>query len=218
MSGSKLIYLARRNPRLSREQFMRRWRQHAAFSMGLARWSAIQRCAYCDVLPPSLGIPWAVEGYDGVADIWFRGDATPADPEDRARLSADEIETFSDYVSAFALHTREVIVKPGGGTVKATLFVRNTASGGPGGFAARWARHADRVLSLPRADLVAATRGTPRTGRGNGAMRSCLLTAWPSTGSRPSRESASSLPTRRCGRCTPAASSDTARTARTCSW
>ena len=133
---------------------MRRWRQHAAFSMGLARWSAIQRCAYCDVLPPSLGIPWAVEGYDGVADIWFRGDATPADPEDRARLSADEIETFSDYVSAFALHTREVIVKPGGGTVKATLFVRNTASGDPGGFAARWARHADRVLSLPRADLV----------------------------------------------------------------
>jgi hypothetical protein len=166
VSGSKLIYLARRNPRLSREQFMRRWRQHAAFSMGLARWSAIQRCAYCDVLPPSPGIPWAVEGYDGIADIWFRGDAAPADPEDRARLSADEIETFSDYVSAFALHTREVIVKPGGGTVKATLFVRNTEPGGPGGFAARWARHADRALSLPRADLVRGyTRNTAdRTG------------------------------------------------------
>lgn len=108
VTDAKLIYLPKRNPRLTREQFVRRWRQHAAFAMGLARWSSIQRCAYWNVLPPIPGVACPAADYDGVAMSWFR-DSNGASSEHRARLRADRLETFSDYVEMFSLDL------PGGG-------------------------------------------------------------------------------------------------------
>jgi len=122
----KLIYLARRNPRLTREQFMGRWRQHCALAMSLPRWEAIEHCAYCDVLPPIRGLEFASWKYDGIGVIRFR-DGSPASPEDLARLKADEMETFSAHVDSFSLLVEENVVKAGSGTVKATAFFRRAS-------------------------------------------------------------------------------------------
>lgn len=155
MASGKLIYLAKRNPSLTREEFVRRWRQHGAFAMQLERWSSIDRCAYCDVLPPLPGIAEASDDYDGVATIWFR-DSTPASPGDRDRLRADELETFSDYVDTFRLDVREEVVRAGRGLVKATIFITDSAPQDRESFDTRWIRHADNVLHRPEADSIRA--------------------------------------------------------------
>ena len=76
----KLAYLAQRNPALSREQFIRRWRQHGALAMGLARWDSIGRYAQCDCLPVPAGLTRASQEYDGIGIVWF----TEANPGSRA--------------------------------------------------------------------------------------------------------------------------------------
>jgi hypothetical protein len=77
----KLIYLARRNPGLTRAGFTARWRQHGALGMSMPRWINIRRYVHCDVQQP--GVPGIDETYDGVGLIWHRS------PEARARHRAD---------------------------------------------------------------------------------------------------------------------------------
>lgn len=45
----KLIYLARRNPVLTREGFTAKWRQHGALGMSMPQWGNIRRYVHCDV-------------------------------------------------------------------------------------------------------------------------------------------------------------------------
>jgi len=118
----KLAYLARRNPALSREQFIRRWRQHGALAMGLARWNSVGRYAQCDCLPVPVGLSRASQQYDGVGVVWFR-DGKPSSQADRERMRADELQTFSTYVDEIALILRERVGRDGSGAVKANHFV-----------------------------------------------------------------------------------------------
>ena len=60
MLRPKLIYLARRNPALTREAFVPRWPRHGALGMSLPRWRNIWRYVHCDVLAEGDGLPGSI--------------------------------------------------------------------------------------------------------------------------------------------------------------
>jgi hypothetical protein len=73
----KLAYLAKRNPALSREQFIRRWRQHGALAMGPARWDSVGRYAQCDCAGSAALILCERVGRDGRAAVKANHFVTP---------------------------------------------------------------------------------------------------------------------------------------------
>jgi EthD domain len=149
----KLAYLAQRNPALSREQFIRRWRQHGALAMGLARWDSVGRYAQCDCLPAPAGLGRASEQYDGVGVVWFT-DTKPGSDSDRERMRADERQTFSTYVDEIALILRERAgMARDGGAVKANHFLTSRRDLTRDEFLALWLQNG--IEHGPRASLVA---------------------------------------------------------------
>ena len=151
----KLVYLAKRNPGLNHEQFIRRWRQHGALAMGLQRWNSIERCAHCDALSAPPDLPQASGDYDGIGVIWFH-DSLPGTEEDMVKLRADELETFSANVNQFALEVREQVVVDGHGRLKANYFAARSGDQSRAEFIARWMREPpDGVLpAAPASGLV----------------------------------------------------------------
>jgi hypothetical protein len=92
----KRLYLVKRHPSLTREQFVARWREHGALAMRfMARqqWENVVRYAQCDAIHDH-GLAGVTRDYDGVGMIGFRDlearrrHATFA--EARAVLEADE--------------------------------------------------------------------------------------------------------------------------------
>ena len=102
----KLIYLARRNPALSREAFTRRWRQHGALGMSRPRWRNIARYVHGDVLDG--------DDHDGIGLIWHRSRAARAahlaDTDSRLQMEQDEFETFAEPVANFCLLAHEFVL------------------------------------------------------------------------------------------------------------
>lgn len=133
MSGAsnrpKLVYLAQRHPALDPAGFVRRWRQHGALGMSMARWKNVWRYAHCDVLRGS-GILGVSEDYDGVGIVWHRSpEARRAHREDCSAQDAmerDELETFAGLVGGFcALYDETVLLPPvKGARVKLMRFMR----------------------------------------------------------------------------------------------
>jgi hypothetical protein len=111
----KLIYLARRNPALSPEAFMARWRQHGALGMSLPRWRNIARYVHCDVLCAPGSPPELDSSYDGVGLIWHRSPraraAHLADTSSRATMEQDEARTFAAPIVTSCVLTRETILQ-----------------------------------------------------------------------------------------------------------
>jgi hypothetical protein len=109
MIRPKLMYLARRNPALSREQFTPRWRQHGALGMSMPRWKNIWRYVHCDVLPES------GSDYDGVGIVWHKSPearlAHRQDTSSQATMEADELQTFDQLVVNFCALMEERVVK-----------------------------------------------------------------------------------------------------------
>ena len=148
----KLAYLARRNPGLSREQFIRRWRQHGALAMSLPRWDSIGRYAQCDCLPVPPGLSRASQQYDGIGMVWFT-DSDPGSRADRERMRADERETFSTYVDEVALILTERAGWGGYGLVKANHFIARPHDLSRDEFMTSWLE--SDIGRGPRASLVA---------------------------------------------------------------
>lgn len=113
----KLIYLARRNPHLSREAFTPRWRQHGALGMSMPRWVTVRLYGHSDVICPPATIPGISTDADGVGMIWYRdADARArnrADTTSQATMEADERETFDRLVAKCAVVTKEVVLRRG---------------------------------------------------------------------------------------------------------
>src|ERR1700728_4689988 len=111
----KLIYLAKRNPGLSRDDFLKRWRQHGALGMSLPRWKNISRYVHCDVLHPTTDAAVLNDEYDGVRLIWHHSAqaraAHLADTTSRSTMERDEFETFSQPIVNSCLLAREEIVR-----------------------------------------------------------------------------------------------------------
>lgn len=114
----KLIYLARRNPALSLEQFPRRWRQHALLggSLPSLRGNFVQ-VAQCLNLYDRAVVPRASLDFDGVNLLTLkdRSVATAMNQNDDVHdiMLPDELATFSTYVRHFSLPSVEQVVNGG---------------------------------------------------------------------------------------------------------
>jgi EthD domain len=120
----KLIYLARRNPSISPEDWPRTWRSHAVFVSQFPTVSAsVGSLFYCSRMrePMLNGAPFnppeASLDYDGVAvvgsasaDTLLRGAMSP---ETRAKIDQDELRVFSTYTPSFSFHCKELLVHGG---------------------------------------------------------------------------------------------------------
>lgn len=110
----KLIYLARRNPALSRRDFVARWRQHGALGMSLPRWRNVARYVHCDVLDPPSPTPAIDASHDAIGIVWHRSPAARAahlaDTGSRLQMEQDERETFAQPIVETCVLTREHVL------------------------------------------------------------------------------------------------------------
>jgi hypothetical protein len=112
----KLIYVAQRHPRYTHEDFIRRWRQHAALGMSQARWRNVAMYLHCDRIG---GLPGTVPTIDcdGVAVVVYRSEdarqAHLADEPARRTMKHDELDTFAQPVAKTSLLLREETEQPG---------------------------------------------------------------------------------------------------------
>ncbi len=157
MTG-KMIYLARRNPALTHEEFARRWRKHAAVvgAGAPAALTEIRTARYCLVSE--------AQEYDGVGLLSLASlNSIPA--MHRALVGtevslADELRTFSTYVKDFTVYCDEEVVRDTPATSHALLhFVRRSESIEPTAFAAEWRDHA-RQLELTLDGVLVARCST----------------------------------------------------------
>jgi hypothetical protein len=115
---TKVVYLARRNPRLSLEAFPDRWRQHSllAGSMPSIR-PGFAQVAQCINLYNREIVPRATLEYDGVNLLTLTDPAYASIPwqsdEVLELILPDELATFDGYVRHFSLTTLEHVVADG---------------------------------------------------------------------------------------------------------
>ena len=116
--ATKVIYLARRNPKLTREEFPARWRQHSllAGSMPSIR-SGFAQVAQCLNVYDRAVVARASLAHDGVnlltlTDPSFATAMWQSD-EVQELILPDELQTFDTYVRYFSLVTRETVVAGG---------------------------------------------------------------------------------------------------------
>ncbi len=115
---TKVVYLARRNPRLSRDEFPGRWRQHSllAGSMPSIR-PGFAQVAQCINLYDREVVPRATLDYDGVNLLTLVDPAFASIPwqsdEVLELVLPDELATFDGYVRHFSLTTQEHVVVEG---------------------------------------------------------------------------------------------------------
>lgn len=110
----KLIYLARRHPSLTREQFTLRWREHGQLGMSLPRWRNIARYVHCDLQAPVDGTSGISDDYDAIGMVWHKSPTHRAahlsDGCSKGAMEADELKTFSTPIAEVCLVAREEIV------------------------------------------------------------------------------------------------------------
>lgn len=127
----KLIYLAKRKPGFSHDQFVRRWRMHGALGMQQSIWRHALGYVQSEPIRPS-PVPGASEEYDAVAclmvgDAMF-SDRTEQDAEAGQRMAADELETFAVPIPTVSLWVTEEQLRPGDlGGISAYLFFSSEA-------------------------------------------------------------------------------------------
>ena len=122
----KLIYLARRKPVFSFDQFVCRWRQHAALAMSQTFWRNSLSYVQAEPLRPT-PMKGASDAYDAIATYSVRdgffSDMTQEDGLGAQRMAEDELETFSGPIPESALWVQEEKIKPGEpGGIAAYLF------------------------------------------------------------------------------------------------
>mgnify|MGYP001816538875 CR=1 FL=1 len=128
----KLIYLARRKPGFTFDEFVRRWRKHGALGMELSIWRHAVGYVQAEPIRPA-PIPGASEEFDAVAcfmvhDEMFT-DRTEEDVAASRKMAEDELETFSASIPTTSLWVKEERIKPGElGGITAYLFFGNVAA------------------------------------------------------------------------------------------
>jgi hypothetical protein len=162
----KLIYLARRNPACTAEDWPRHWRSHAVYCSQFAALSAaISSVHYCSrQLKPTLdGAPLnppLAADYDGVAVIasksadFFGDNAMPRDVRDK--IDQDERRVFDTLTPNFSFLSEEVLVHGGEfGKGAVIRFLSRKRGSSPQEFHAR--------LAAAHAELALKTIGTAGT-------------------------------------------------------
>ena len=128
----KLIYLARRKPGYTFDEFVRRWRKHGALAMEQTIWRHALGYVQAEPIrpPPVTG---ASEKFDAVACFMIReemfSEMTEEDTAGAMRLAEDELETFSAPIPTASLWVSEEYIKAGElGGITAYLFFENAAT------------------------------------------------------------------------------------------
>lgn len=151
----KRLYLARRKPALTREQFFKRWRQHGKLAMSfMARqnWENVTAYIHFDPVREASGIAGASDDYDAIGWIRFKDiEARKRHAqfaEARAVLEADEDEFFSARVNTTGIVTWETVLRdgPSSGVTK-FCFLKRTNELSPSEFDDHWKnKHAPLLL------------------------------------------------------------------------
>lgn len=128
----KLIYLARRKPGFTFDEFVRRWRRHGALGMSQPIWRHARGYVQAEPLqpPPLAG---AAEDYDAVACFMLSEEMyagmTDADMEGAMQMAEDELETFSAPIPTTSLWVSEEHIRRGElGGITAFLFFADADS------------------------------------------------------------------------------------------
>jgi len=152
----KRMYLAIRNPRLTREQFRMRWRQHGALAMSQGTWKAgVVRYVHSDALPHAGGLFGATDQFDGAGTVYY-ADAEARrrranEPSERPPILKDEDETFAGRVNPWGLVAAERLLCDGPvAGIKAARYLWRRKGMTPAQFRDHWEHgHAGLVLGNP---------------------------------------------------------------------
>jgi hypothetical protein len=108
----KLIYAAQRNTKLSSSDFIRRWRQHGAFTMSLPNWE--HALTYVQALPLPESKPNDIDAIAiySAKDTLF-ADTSRAGQDLISAIEADERETFATQIPEVAMWVSEYRIKEG---------------------------------------------------------------------------------------------------------
>lgn len=122
----KLIYLAKRKPGFSHDEFVRRWRKHGALGMEQAVWRHALGYVQSEPIRP-IPVPGASGEFDAVARFMVRDEMfTGRSEEDAAggeRMARDELETFAAPITTVSLWVTEEQIRRGElGGISAYLF------------------------------------------------------------------------------------------------
>jgi len=122
----KLIYLARRKPDFTFDEFVCRWRMHGALAMSKPLWRFAVGYVQAEPIRPA-PIAGASEEYDAVACYMVRDEMFkemgPDDGPGAMAMAADELETFSAPIPTTSLWVDEEPVREGElGGIAAYLF------------------------------------------------------------------------------------------------
>lgn len=112
----KMIYLARRNPKLLPAQFPQAWREHSALGAQCTNVKAkVLSVAQCSRVLDAPALPGANLDYDGVNLLGIRDRAVSddiwSDPETLAIMRPDEPRVFDRYVRDFTLLCSEQVLR-----------------------------------------------------------------------------------------------------------
>lgn len=128
----KLMYLARRRPGFTVDEFVRRWRRHGALGMQQPLWRFALGYVQSEPIRPA-PLAGASQQYDAVASYMVSDDMfssmTAEDIEGATAMAADELETFAAPIGSVSLWVREEHIQAGDrGSVGAYLFFRPGAA------------------------------------------------------------------------------------------
>jgi hypothetical protein len=127
----KLIYLARRKPGFSFDDFVRRWRMHGARGMEQPLWRHALGYVQAEPIRPA-PLPGASEDFDAIACFMIRDEMFAAMTEEDVAgsrvIAADELETFAAPIPTTALWVTEDRLRDGDlGGIAGYLFFADEA-------------------------------------------------------------------------------------------
>jgi hypothetical protein len=126
----KFMYLAKRKPGFTPEDFRLRWRQHGALAMTLPLWRNMALYIQADTIRP-VPIAGASGEYDGFSYAVARDERafknpSPQEIADVKRLADDELETFEGPIPPIMMFVDDQVLKKGGpGGVTACLAFKD---------------------------------------------------------------------------------------------
>lgn len=159
----KAVYLANRNPQLTREEFSRRWIRHSedvgAVAESTAPGFSLVGLRYCLAVDPTGILPCATNEYDGAALLPLRSlamlPAFMASNHSHELAFADELRAFARPVDQFMMFTASELLHPGAETETVVIeFARRRFSLDPHTYVQNI--ETDRVNSKAYKDLVAS--------------------------------------------------------------
>ncbi|MFT4010527.1 MAG: EthD domain-containing protein [Nocardioidaceae bacterium] len=148
VAPQRVNYVARRNPRLSHDEWVRQWREHWQLAQSFAETDTIRRYTQCEVLFDTSSSP-----RDGFASAEYV--STAARERNRSaeayhrRMREDERRIFDRIVAeTMFIGDHHLLAGSGSGPFKIVRFVRRRPDVDPADFAAAWLiGHGRRVAS-----------------------------------------------------------------------